>query len=193
MITLNKMINLNKLTLDNKKIFIIILIFLVIIYLDFTVLLKKQFESLKAQGPKITKLKKDLDSLDKDLAKMRDLKNKQQQTGQKPLSKAKKIISEQEVPDVLQDISTSANKNNVNIMQIKPAKEAKAKAKATGKFSVLLITLDLFCDYHSLGKFINDLDNAPIFMAVEDMKISAQTTNYLKQKVNLVLRTYVKN
>lgn len=181
------MINLNKLALDNKKIFLIIFVFLIIIYLDFTFLIKKQFESLKTQGTKIAKLKKDLDTL----AKMQDLKNKQRQTNQKLFSKAKKLISEGEVPAILQDVSSIANKNNVNIMQIKPIKESKALAPPTGKFSTLLITLDLFCDYHSLGKFINELENAQTFMAVQSMKITTQATDYLKQKVNLVLRTYV--
>jgi len=185
------MINLNKLALDNKKIFLIIFIFLIVIYLDFTFVIKIQLGDLRTQEPKIIKLKKDLDALQSGLAKMQDLKNKQRQTSQKLLSKAKKIISGEQIPGVLQDISSTANKNNVNIVQIKPIKESKALASQTGKFSTLLIALDLFCDYHSLGKFINDLENAPIFMAVENMKITSQPADYLRQKVNLVLRTYV--
>ena len=59
------------------------------------------------------------------------------------------------------------------------------------KFIPYLINLDLICDYHNLGKFINALENSKVFMEVQELKISTKLQDYIKQKINLAIRTYV--
>lgn len=179
--------------LDNKKIVSIILISLAIVYLDYSLVIKLQSRSIKTINVKITKLKKDIDALAKDLASLEDIKRKEGKQGLAPMTK--KAISEDELTALLQDISNMANKHNVTLIQIKPSKELKAKEEKTpsqGKFNPVLITLDVSCDYHRLGGFVNDLENAKQFMAVWDTKIKSDPRDYLRQNVNLVLKTYVK-
>ena len=188
---------LAKLKLNDKKtILIIVSSLIIIIYLDFTFLINKQLGSIKNLGPKIGRLKKDLDTLEKDLFKIQDIQNKQVQTKQKIIRKVKKIITDEEKAVCLQDISDLANKNDVKIIQIKFSSESEsqkeAKVSSTENFTPLLITLDLSCDYHRMGAFINDLENAQIFIAVQNMKITSQPEDYLKQEVILALKTYVK-
>lgn len=186
-----------KIKLDNKKIFLIIVICLVIVYFDFQFLIKLQLKALKGLRPKIVRLKEDLDTLNKDLVKMQDLKNRQIGANQKVASDVKRIISEGEIASLLQDVSDMANKNEIKILQMKPARESPGLKQAIAvagieKFTPLLITLDLFCDYHHLGKFLNDLENAKDFIAVQNIKITSQQTDYLKQKASLVLKAYVR-
>ena len=52
--------------------------------------------------------------------------------------------------------------------------------------------MDLSAGYHQLGKFINELENAQVFVIVQELKIEPQPGNYLKQKAALTLKTYVK-
>lgn len=87
-----------------------------------------------------------------------------------------------------------ANKNNVKILQLNPAREAPKtkKGAAATDLSPNLIALDLICDYHSLGVFINELENAPKFMVVEELKISPYSESIFQQSVSLVIKTYVK-
>jgi hypothetical protein len=59
------------------------------------------------------------------------------------------------------------------------------------KLTALLINLDLLADYHNLGKFIQALEDSPVFMEVQELDISTQLPDYMKQKVTLVLKTYV--
>ena len=189
---LNKFQTLIKLRdkLDNKTILLIILVWLIIICITFSFLIKLQLATIRAVTGKIIRLEKDTDALTKNLALMQQEKIKQ-----KTVSKAKKIIPEEEVSLLLQDISNIANKHNVKIMELKPSKESKAKetkATPTAELTPILITLDLFCSYHNLGSFINDLENAEVFMAVEELKITPQQADYFKQRVSLVLKTYVK-
>jgi Tfp pilus assembly protein PilO len=190
------MINLQEIQLDNKKITLIVLVFLIIAYVDYSYLLKLQLSSRNNKATKIIKLKKDMAKLDKDFALM-------QQSGgrQKVILGAKKFIPEDQIPALLKNISSLANQNNIRIMQMTPSKELKPKVEkapkkekeAPNNFIPILITLDLTCDYHHLGKFINQLENAEEFMAVEEIRIISDPSNYFQQAVNLVLKTYVKS
>jgi Tfp pilus assembly protein PilO len=185
---LNLLNKLNKIELDKKKISLIVLVCLVILYLDFTFFLKSQVQNIRDLGPKIKQLRLDIDTLNKDLAYLEALKDKQ--TGL--LSKAKKIISEDQLPLLFKDISDMANKSNVKIMQMKPEVELQSEVKAQGKFLPILLAIDLSCGYHALGKFINTLETSAQFMAVQDIGIESDKKDYLRQNVKLVVMSCVK-
>jgi Tfp pilus assembly protein PilO len=186
----------NKLQLDGKKISLIMLfVFMLIIYFDFRFIIKSQLNTLKRLEPKFIKLKADLDTLNKGFAYMRESKNKQTKI-QHPLATGfKKLISEDRVHVLFQGISELANKNNVRIILMRPSRESPVpkleKATVTEKFISLLVALDLICDYQSLVNFVNDLETNDILLVVQNIKIAPQQADILKQKVDLVLKTYV--
>ena len=186
--------NLNdfrNLELDQKAIMIIIAASLIIIYSDYTLLIKRQIKAISEVSPKVAKIKKDLNDINKNLLAIQGLKNKQSASERK---KFKEIISQEEVALLLQEISKLANNDGVKILQIKPSKEAQAKPEkiADQTLSSLLITLDLVCSYHNLGKFINDLEDARMFMQVQNIKITEKEADSPIQSVSLILKTYVK-
>lgn len=185
---------INLLELDKKKILLIVVISLLLLYVDVAFLLKGQFKGIKELGPQITKLKTDLVVLRKDLAMMQqDLARKTPGVKPEKDSKVKKIYSEEQIPSFLQYISNVANKNNVSIIRMLPSKTSEGKAaKDLANFSPLLITLNLSCGYHGLGKFINELENAPSYLAVLEAKIIRDSGDSVRQNVNLVIKTYVK-
>lgn len=179
---------------DKKKMVFVFLGSAVVFYLFYSFLIKGQLQAIKQKQPQIIKLKRSLDTLNKELAQVQGLKNKQEKLDKS--LQAKKIISEEEKVPLLLDISDAAKRNNIQIIQLKHAEEPQTsrreKAVSAVKAQPLLITLDLSCDYHSLGKFINDMENMQAFIAVQGMRMTAQPPDYLKQKVNLVLRVYVR-
>ena len=179
--------------LDKKKILLFIFVSVIVLCIDLSFIMKPQLNGLRSAGEKIIKIKKDIDGLNKDLATLKRIQatDIKKQGG---ILKAKRIVSEGEMPLLLQNISDLANRHKVKIMQIKPLKDAKAKAEVIeGKtFSPVTITLDLSCVYHSLGSFINDLENAQFFIAVQDIKIMRSSGDYLSQEADLTLKTYVK-
>jgi len=185
--------NLANIKLDKQKKILIAIICVIIVYVDTTYILKAHQAGLKSTDAKILKLKNDLLNLDRDAANMRAAKAKQSLGIQEGNVKSTKIISENQISGLLQDISNQANKFDIKIDQIRPSRQDQdaKSAVASDKVSVLLINLDLICDYHSLGKFINSLENYLVYMAVSELKISNQLADYMKQKVNLVLKTYV--
>ncbi|MCK9604069.1 MAG: type 4a pilus biogenesis protein PilO [Candidatus Omnitrophica bacterium] len=185
------MINFKIPELDNKAIILVIIVAVVIFYSDFSFVMAPQLKGIKELDPKIKKLKLDLDNF------TRDSRLIEQSRAQSKLSiKGKKILSEEQVPALLNDISAIANKNNIRIMQVIPAKEAKGKEEKSlsdnSKFTPYSITLDISCDYHHLGAFINSLENAEEFMSVEEIDIIPDSANSLLEKAKLVLKTYVK-
>lgn len=185
------MINLNALQLDNKKIALIILVAIIVFYVDYSFIIVPQLKGSKGLGLKIKKIKVDLDNFSRESARLQ-----QEKTKKDAGLKGKKIMTEEQISVFLDNISSIANKNSVRIMQIIPSKELKAKDEKTSldikKLSPYLIKMDLSCDYHHLGAFLNNLENAEEFIAVEEIKIVPDPGNYLLEKINLVLKTYVK-
>jgi len=182
---------LNKLGSDIKKLFLIILVSAVVIYVDYAFIIKLQLGSIGSTKTKIVKLKKDIAVLNKDLALMQQ---SQDQMKQKTPLKTKIIISEDEITGLLQGIYNLAHKDNVRIIQIRPLKDPQAKEEVMGAQKVMprVILMDLSCVYHSLGSFISDLENAEQFLAVQDLKIVRSPGDYMRQNVTLNLKTYVK-
>ncbi|MBM3244997.1 MAG: hypothetical protein FJZ15_04300 [Candidatus Omnitrophica bacterium] len=188
-----------KATSDSKKIIIIVLFAFTIFYLDYSLVLKAQISNLGKLSSRALKTKSDIDKLQKELLAVKDIKLKQESEGASGQEKTKKIIGEDQVPALLNEISEIANKNQIRINQIKPAKVTKdakslksAKATPVSKFGGYTITLDLSSDYHHLGSFINDLENAETFLSVDDLKIVPNASDYFRQNIKLVLKTYVK-
>ncbi len=184
--------NIANIQLDKQKKILIVIFFVFIAYVDMTYILKAQLAGLKSLNPKIARLENDLKNLNRDLESMRNSKSKQGMSEQKSALKSVKIISEGQISGLLQDISNEANSSGIKIIQIRPSREIQA-VKSAGipdKLIPILINLELICDYHNLGRFINRLENSDVFMGVQEMKISAQPQDYLKQKVTLVIRTY---
>lgn len=186
---------INIVSLDKKKIILVFISALIIVYIDSSLIIKMQGKGIKKVQERVAKVKNDIETLNRDLSAMHDLESKSAEIKNEAVLRAKKIIIEEEIPLLLQDVSNIANKHNVKIMQVSPFKDPKAKDQiffGKEKLKTVVITLDLMCDYHSFGGFINDLDNSEQFMAIQEMRITANPKDYFQQKVSLVLKTYVK-
>jgi len=183
---------LQNIELDEKKILAIVLFSLVFLYIDISFIMKPQLSALNNINAKVSKLKKDLEDFKRNYEAMSKLPA--QAAGQQRAVNLKRVIEESDVASMMQDISDLANKFDVKIAQIRPNREAAPKDKIPGmdKLIPMTIDVDMVCDYHSLGKFINALEYGANFIAVQDIKISSQAGDYFKQKISLVLKTYVK-
>jgi len=180
---------------SNKKILLTAIICLIIIYLDYAFIIRWQASSLKDLRVKITKLNLDLKAYEKESQNMQEIKNKQQGGQKGPLARIQKLVSEEEIAMLLGEISDIANRSEIKIIQIKPSREAQPRQEKNplaGKFSPLLVSLDLTCGYHALGKFLNELEGARTFLSLQSLSVSNIGADFSRQKVNLVLKTYVR-
>jgi len=174
---------LNKVQLDNKKLILIGLICVIVIYIDYSFVLGPQVSAVNSARNKIKKISADLNAFE------------QESSGEPSLNGAdrsgvlkKELIAQDELPRLLEEISQAANKNNVRIMQIAPVKEAKQASAAGPK--AMIIKLELISRYHDLGSFVNDLENSSKFLMLTGLKIKREPADTTKENVSLELKTY---
>lgn len=167
-----------KIIQDRNKLILAICVILVILFLDFSFGLGAQMRALGAVNPKIAELRKGLKNLDSDLARMK---------GQKSglgLSQVKRLLSAEEMPWLLEEITRLANQQKIRIFQIKPV-------RGRQEYSSILIGLDLSAGYHQLAGFLAELENHPVFLEIEKLDIERSDENPFTHGIRLNLKTYV--
>ncbi len=191
-----KLLNkLGELKLDSKKMILIAAACLIILYIDFTLIMKLQFNGIKTASPKIAGLKKDIANLSKDLSKLQALEKGQGKVvSDSKITKSKEVVSEDKVLLVLQEISSIGNDKRVKITRLNTSRDAKAQEEviAGEKLLPVIITLDLSCSYHSFGNFLNAIEDAQYFIEVQDIRVMRDPHDYLLENINLTLMTYAK-
>ncbi len=180
---------INKIQLDKKKLILIGLICVIVIYIDYSFILKPQVSGIASAKNKIKKITADLDAFNKEASGIAVLKD-----GEGRGSSAKKeLIAQDQLPQLLEEISLSANKNNVRIMQITPIKDVKqSSSTASASSNAVTIKLELITGYHDLASFINELENSTKFLMLDGLKIKREPSAVSKETVSLELKTYVK-
>jgi Tfp pilus assembly protein PilO len=186
-------VNLTNIQLNNQKKILIVIFLVLIVYIDSCYILKAQIVGLRNLDPKISRLNTDLANLNRGLENMRLSKINPGTLKQNKVLRSSRILPESQISELLQEISIAANKFDIKIDQMRPSRQAQKEKSIIGqeKLVPMLINLDLTADYHNLGRFIQALENSSVFMGVEEMEISTQLPDYMKQKVTLALKTYV--
>ncbi len=180
-----------KITQDKNKLTLTIIIISIIFILDLFLGLRFQARALGRVSSKTVALRKDLKDFNSDLIKMQRQK-RDLTTGQ-----AKRMLSAGEIPWVIEEISRLANQQAVGISQIRamrePPEDAKNSRKSlkSKKYSSSLIGLEVSAGYHQLGRFLTELKNHPVFLAVEKLDIRRVDEDSFEHKINLILKTYV--
>jgi len=175
---------------DKKKLILAGLGVLILLYLDFSLVLRSQINAIRRDSVAAVKLRQDIDNLGSELARYQAIK-----AASGPL-RVKEPIREEELPVLLQRISELANEKNIRIMQIQPlslpqAKETQGQSQLPG-LKPILVDIDLLCGYHSLGGFLSDMGDLSVPLSVERLNIQPSSVNPMQQNTQLVLRTYVK-
>jgi len=179
-----------KITQDRNKLILTGIVILIILYLDFSFVLKSQRRAIRAVNSNIVRLRKGLENLETDLNRM-----KRQEAGLS-VGQEKRLVSTGQMPWVIEEISRLANQQGVRIFQVRPVREVSAK-KVSGKsigadqYLSILINLELSAGYHQLGRFLAGLENHSIFLQVHELDISRNEKNPFEHEINLVLKTYV--
>jgi Tfp pilus assembly protein PilO len=105
----------------------------------------------------------------------------------------RQVPREEDIPLILQDISTAANEAGVKIFQIKPMKEERESVlkTATGVYYRVPILLEAQAGYHPFGKFLNILENSEIFMSINRLEIIPTAKDYQHHNINLMINAFI--
>ncbi len=105
----------------------------------------------------------------------------------------KKLPAEQEIPNLLENLSNMAKGSNIKIVGITPAlsyfKDQKGRKSQIYQEIPILITAK--SGYHELGYFLSDLENADRFMKIVDINIKANKAAPKIHDVELMVCTYI--
>ena len=175
---------------DKQKLVMVVVFFAAFLYIDFSFILKAQVEEKTLIASKVAKLQIDIQNVERDVSMMQHGVKKEV-----AFSKTKRIFSEGELLSLLGDISLIAKTNSVRVAQINPQKGARLTQEGQSQTDYLpvFIKLDLTCNYHSLGVFLNELENADFPVSTEDIRITPDLSAGQKERVLLTLKTYVKS
>jgi Tfp pilus assembly protein PilO len=177
----------NKLDPEKQRVVLIGLVCVFILYLEIGVVFRMQQGFIKSIEPKSAQLKKDIDTLNKDLTQMQAMKQKDPRS----VLKIKTLVGEESLSLLWQGISEMADRNSVKILEMRPLK-GKETSIASVKCTDYTVTLHVSGGYHALGAFVNALENAERFIAVQDLKINADSADYFHQEADLTLKVYAR-
>ncbi len=190
---------------EKKQTILLVVTFVIIAFLDVVFLLPLQTKSLKQVSVKNAALKKDIDLFSTELAEQEKILADAAKGVKQEKAKPRKLISIEQAPLLMKEISDIANKHKIKIVQIasaqgqpekekksKTTKQAKAAKAAPPSAPFLLVSMEIVSDFHHFGAFINDLENAESFMSVQSVKIARHAINPAAQKTNLVIKAYVR-
>lgn len=175
-------INVDQLFADQKKLALLAVVFCAAVYCDAAFLIGGQMKHAASLKSSIAAKNTEINGIARDMALM-------SQKGGEP--KSVRMFTESGIPQMLKYLSSLAGEHSIKLLQITPLKSKEAKAMQSQHYLGLAIKLDLSGSYHDLGGFLSDLElgEHPIF--ADEIKIS-QGEDFLKQRVSLTLRTYVK-
>lgn len=174
---------INNLRLDKQKTILIFVVFIIVLIVDMNFIMTLQLKGIKALGLKIANVKRDISNIQKDITNVPKVA---------VVPKAmfnKKFITDKEIPFILKYISGLAFEKNVRVMQINSTKDTKADKDNVYAVNV---KLELVATYHTLGAFINNMENSEYLIQVNELRINRDIADNMKQKVNLTIKVYAK-
>jgi type IV pilus assembly protein PilO len=157
-------------------------------YLNF--LLRPQIVGLMTNNSKIHKLEADVKNIECDAAKIGKLKNEIGKSKDK-IDKCENMLPvEQEIPSLLENLSSMAKASGIKIVAITPAIVREEKAEKDRIYQEIPIMINARSGYHELGRFLSGLENSNRFMKVADINIKSNGTNQRQHDVELRILTY---
>jgi Tfp pilus assembly protein PilO len=180
---------------QTKELISFIILGIIILIIDFSFVLTKQLSQVSALKPALIETRKKvvessgevfrLDSFKKRLAELNTIVSKEKLG----------IVNEENIPNLLTEISRMADAEKLKIMQIRPHKEIRSDEKpnpaAKTRFYSLPISVIAQGEYHALGKFINKLENSTIFIKVNTLDIMSQAEGSKELDIKLLISIFV--
>ncbi|OGX43704.1 MAG: hypothetical protein A3H41_03175 [Omnitrophica WOR_2 bacterium RIFCSPLOWO2_02_FULL_45_28] len=177
-----------------KKIILLALGAVTVLYIDFAYILKPQARNLQKLSSELRQTRASLNQYKKGSTEIRALQTNLDALRARYTDPENKIFSESELTALLDDISKKALNSGLKIMQMRPQGvsadwEKEAIDSAGLRLLPLALRLELASGYHQLGRFLFALENNPL-ISVAELKLRPDSAEFTKQKVELTLKIY---
>ncbi len=103
------------------------------------------------------------------------------------------ILSQEEIPTILDNISKLARKTDVQINQIMPMKESKKMVLQNddGRYYSMDILIMGRGGYHELGRFFGEIETDPIFMSIGDFDIASKSDDNKRHVIQITIKAFI--
>ncbi len=154
-------------------------ILVLILLVDFFTIISLQWYSIGKMDTEYQDLKKNIEQLQVESQRISQMKEGLEKVRKELESMNRKIRQVGEVPSIVEDISSLANKAGVKIDQIKPQPEGRQNlvSSKTMKYYGLPIVVQATSNYHFFGRFLNSLERGDLFFTVNNLSIEAHGTD----------------
>lgn len=177
---------------DNPRQLMIVIAVIAVIagYFYVKMLLLPQISVTMKSVKQVNTLRPEVKASENDIAKIDKLKREISASRSKIESYESMLPVEQEVPKLLESLSTMAKSSNVKIVGITPL-ASKQEESPEKIYQEIPIQISARSGYHELGKFLADLEGSDRFMKVADIDIRANKSSGKRHDVELLVLTYV--
>ncbi len=135
-------------------------------------------------------LRSEVKTAEEEITKIDTLKKEISAYRSKIESYERMLPVEQEVPKLLETLSTMAKSSNVKIVGITPL-ASKQEVSPEKIYQEIPILISARSGYHELGRFLSDLEGSDRFMKVVDIGIRENKSSVKRHDVELLVLTYV--
>ncbi|MFA6141792.1 MAG: type 4a pilus biogenesis protein PilO [Candidatus Omnitrophota bacterium] len=161
------------------------------VVLYFSLLLKPQVFGVFNIAVKNNKMKGDLKSIEGDISNIERYKKDIASYKDKVDKYERMLPAEQEIPSLLETLSSMARGSGVKIVGIMPVPVKESKVKDEQIYQEIPILISAKSGYHELGSFLANLENSDRFMKVVDIGIKSNKLTPKKHDVELLVLTYI--
>jgi type IV pilus assembly protein PilO len=189
-----KNMNLKNIDFKDPKVQNVILILLLgliifVLYIYFMLLPQVAYD-IKTVG-KTFRIRSEIKSARSLMAQKDELGKKASDYNAKIELYEKKLPAQQEIPDLLENLSKMAKNANITIVGITPVTVKLQKERKGQIYKEIPILITAKSGYHELGRFLSNLENADRFMKVADINMKVNASSPKKHDVELMVYTYV--
>jgi Tfp pilus assembly protein PilO len=162
---------------------------LLIVYANF--ILIPQVSGLFGSVVRMGKAGADLKNATADVSRIDDMRGAMTSYREKVERYEKMLPAEQEIPSLLENLSSMAKSSGVKIVGITPVSSREESRAKKQVYKEIPIQISAKSGYHELGIFLAGLENADRFMKVSDIQIKSNSGSPKKHDVELMVLTYV--
>ncbi|MFH1645655.1 MAG: type 4a pilus biogenesis protein PilO [Candidatus Omnitrophota bacterium] len=168
---------------------------LIILILDCSFFIGPSFKSLQAISAALNGAKIQLANAQRETAQLAAYENNIKLLNDKISLYKKKFSTKQQIGLLLESFSAIAKKTGVKIVSVRPHDDSPSlrTAEKESLYKRFPISINALCSYHALGKFLDSLEDADIFMKVTDLKIKSSSSAPLEHGVYILVNTYIIN
>ena len=161
--------------------------------LDYFLIMKGQLDNLNNLNPKINILIQDLNTAKQNVTNIATYSTQVKSLNEQFDGASLKVVSQEELPRVLESISRLAQDSKIKINQLFPIKGSQELLLTNneGKYYSFPILVEATGGFHEVGRFVDQMEKDEILKSVTALTIAAGPQEATRLTIKLTIKTVV--